>query len=73
MVVYIYEGPVVYFGKVIDSKWRAETQANTITRAITNLKYRAKTEHGLIATTAIKLPGKFTVTGKERKDGRIPE
>lgn len=56
MNTYIYEGPVLAFGKPIAKKWRGYTQAVSSKKAVSNLKFRFKTTHGLTMSTKIDLP-----------------
>lgn len=56
---YKYSGPVVQFGKCIDSHWTGETLAPTDRRAKSNLAYQFKKQTGRLGTTNISLPGKL--------------
>ena len=56
MNTYIYEGPVLAFGKIITKNWRGYTQAVSSKKAASNLKFRFKTTHGLTMSTKIDLP-----------------
>lgn len=56
---YIYNGPVVAFGKCIDSHWTGETMAPSINKARSNLAYQYKKQHKKIAGTKISLPGEI--------------
>ena len=56
MNYYSYSGPVINnFNKVIVNNWSGETYANTDKKAISNLSYQFKMEHGLLQTANIKL------------------
>ena len=51
---YQYNGPVIYgYGVVHTPNWSGETYANTKGRALSNIKYRYKKEHGLVQSTKI--------------------
>ena len=56
---YTYIGPVLNnYNKIISNKWEGETCANTDRKAISNLSYQFKKEHGLRQTAKIKLVNK---------------
>lgn len=56
---YIYTGPVMNnFGQIITNKWEGETYANTDKKAVSNLSYQVKKEHGLLPTAKIILLNK---------------
>lgn len=57
--LYIYEGPVYSFNKMITSTWSAKTSAVSPARARANLEYRFKMQAGLLPTAKISLPGKI--------------
>lgn len=59
MDTYIYEGPVLLYGKVISYNWSAETSAQTERKAFSNLVYRFKKDHGYAPRVPISLPGKI--------------
>ena len=54
---YVYDGPVIFFGKLLADHWKGETMAPSEQKARSNLEYRAKTELNLIAATNVRLPG----------------
>lgn len=59
MNYYSYSGPVINnFNKIITNKWNGETYANTYKKAISNLSYQFKMEHGLLPNAKIKLSNK---------------
>lgn len=54
---YKYEGPVMsIYGQVTTPKWVGETYADTKAKAKSNMQYRYKKEHGLVASAKISLP-----------------
>lgn len=59
MKYYIYEGPVLQFGKVVDQRWHGVTYAVSEKKARNNLTFRYKREHGLVPGANITLPGEF--------------
>lgn len=63
---YIYDGPVMEFGRCINARWVASTYAVSENKAKNNLMYRCKQDHGKLPNSKITLPGKITVV--ERRD-----
>lgn len=59
MYKYIYDGPVLSFGKLITDRWVGETMAVTQKKARSNLYYQCKKALGLSSSAAISLPGKI--------------
>ena len=55
---YIYDGPVMEFGKMITDRWRGETCAASPTKAKSNLVYQFKKQNNRIPGSKITLPGK---------------
>lgn len=53
---YIYEGPVVGLRGIMTEKWRGETYAVSEKKAIGNLSYQFKKQHGYTKTSKIFLP-----------------
>lgn len=58
---YVYDGPVVEFGKCICYRWKASTYAPSENKARSNLAYRYKKENNKISSAKIVLPGKLTI------------
>lgn len=56
---YAYDGPVIFFDKLVADHWRGETMAPSEKKARSNLSYQAKKQLNLIAGTNVKLPGKI--------------
>ena len=56
---YSYKGPVMAFGVCVLRDWQTTTWAPTEKRALANLAYRYKKQHGLVASAKIELPGKL--------------
>ena len=67
MHMYIYDGPVLEFGKVIADRWVAKTYAPGEGRARCNLAYQFKKQHNRVASAKITLPGKLEYLGQEDK------
>ena len=65
---YVYEGPVMYFDKIIDRHYRAETMAKSAAKARSNLTYSYKRKYGYEPYAAISLPGDI-----ELVDGNNPD
>lgn len=60
---YVYEGPVVEFGKCIMNHWTGTTYAVSEKKARSNLAYQFKTTHNRLATANISLPGQLILRG----------
>lgn len=56
---YVYDGPVMFFDKLVADHWKGETMAPTEKKARSNLSYQAKKQLNLIAGTKVSLPGKI--------------
>ena len=56
---YVYDGPVMFFDKLVADHWRGETMAVSEKKARSNLSYQAKKQLNLIAGTRVTLPGKI--------------
>ena len=56
---YVYEGPVMAFGRCIDNCWRDETMAVSPSKARSNMAFHYKKQTGQTARTKIELPGKI--------------
>lgn len=64
MTKYVYNGPVMEFGKCVSEHWQASTLAVSEKKARSNLAYRFKKEFGKCSTAKITLPGKIMVEGE---------
>jgi len=53
--MYIYEGAVLMFDRVVTDCFKARTYAVSAKKARTNLEYQYKVNNGLAATTKIRL------------------
>ena len=59
MNIYIYEGPVLEFGRLVEERWYGETMAKTEKKARSNLAYQWKKRNNRLAASVITLPGKI--------------
>lgn len=56
---YVYDGPVLFFDRIVAEHWKGETFAPTEGRARSNLTYQFKTKHNTVVGTRVSLPGKI--------------
>lgn len=56
---YIYDGPIMSFGRCVVDRWKGETSALSESKARSNLTYQAKRQLNLLPGTKIALPGKI--------------
>lgn len=61
MSLYIYEGPVLEFGRLVEERWYGETMATTEKKAKNNLAYQWKKRNNRLAASVITLPGKLQI------------
>lgn len=66
--LFLYEGPVLEFDNCIERHWITSTYAVSEKKALNNLSYRYKKEHGKTANSKIKLPGKLTAVAYKEGD-----
>lgn len=59
---YLYDGPVMMFGRFI-CNWKGETVADSEAKARNNLAYQFKKKNNQIAGTKVNLPGKLKMIG----------
>lgn len=52
---YIYDGPVLMFGRLVTGRWIGETWAESNNKAKSNLTYQFKKSNNLLATGAVML------------------
>jgi hypothetical protein len=57
--IYIYRGCVKQFGKIICESWTGETSAVSASKALSNLAYRYKKEHGFTSSAKVELDKKY--------------
>ena len=58
---YIYQGPIVLFGRCVANNWKAETFAESEKKARSNLSYQAKKACNISASSKVTLPGKIKI------------
>lgn len=56
---YVYDGPVVIFGRCVANHWKGTTWAESESKARNNLSYQAKRACNINAGSKITLPGKI--------------
>lgn len=61
MNLYLYDGPVTAFNRLIKNRWEASTYAVSDKKAKSNLSYKYKKENNLTADSKIELPGKIVM------------
>ena len=71
--IFLYEGPVLSFGKVIQNRWVYWTKAETISKALNNLAWNYKRINQLSNNFKIELDkNHLIVKGKEKNNnGKI--
>lgn len=63
---YVYEGPVLEFGRVVCDRWKAETLAASESKARSNFIFQFKQANNKAQATKIVLTGKIKlITGKD--------
>ena len=67
MDLYLYDGPVMEFEKVICNRWVSKTWAQSAKKAKSNLTYQFKKQFNKAPSSKITLPGKITCLGQEEK------
>lgn len=68
MVHYSYEGPVYVFDRLYSPKWRTSTDAVSMAKAVSNIKFQAKTQMGLVKTARVAIDEKL-IKEEWRTDG----
>ena len=58
---YVYQGPIVLFGRCVANNWKAETFADSEKKARSNLSYQAKKACNISASSKVTLPGKIKI------------
>jgi len=59
MTKFTYNGPVLMFGRVVCSKYFAQTMAVGVKKALSNIAYRYKKEYGLVAGAQVTVDAKY--------------
>jgi hypothetical protein len=65
--MYLYDGPVMEFDRVIADRWTSKTFAPSLSKARSNLTYQFKKQFNRVASAKITLPSKITRLGQEEK------
>lgn len=65
MALYLYDGPVLEFDKIVTNRWQGQTYAVSEAKARSNLAFQFKRETGKVPRSKITLPGKIVVEGVE--------
>ena len=60
---YHYNGPVLYFDKILTNRWKGTTVAASRKKALSNLTYRVKKEAKLSNTSRVVLLDKYLTEG----------
>lgn len=75
---FVFKGAVTLNGSILDWNWDAQTWATSPSKAMSNLKHRYRTEHGLESNAKIRLEGdlhaiytKSYVDSEERKNEQL--
>ena len=58
---YVYVGPVMVFGKCVESKYRRETYAVSEKKARSNVEYAWKQANGLAPSARVSMPGNIYI------------
>lgn len=56
---YIYDGPVLEFGKCVQHRWRSQTKAVSEKQARNNFAYQWKKQHNMPPNAKVTLPGEI--------------
>ena len=56
MNLYVYDGPVMEFDRVVTKRWRGQTMAVSSKKARSNLTYQYKKEHSKMPGSRVSLP-----------------
>ena len=58
---YVYDGPVLIFGKCVANRWKSKTIASSESKARSNLAYQFKKQANLVTGFRVELPGKLKI------------
>ena len=61
MKLYLYNGPVMEFDKIVANNWNASTRAESEKKARCNLAYQYKRQKHKTPNSKIKITGKLIV------------
>jgi hypothetical protein len=65
--MYLYDGPVLEFDRVIADRWVSKTFAPSEKKARSNLAYQFKKQFNRASSAKITLPGKIVCSGREER------
>jgi hypothetical protein len=65
MALYLYDGPVLEFDRIVANRWQGQTYAVSEAKARVNLAFQFKRDTGRVPRSKITLPGKIIVEGVE--------
>ena len=66
--MWVYEGPVLQFGKIIDCKWTYRSRASSPEEALRNIGFNYKMLHQMTRNAKIELDKKYL---KQETKGRV--
>lgn len=69
MNIYLYDGPVLEFDRIVANHWISSTRAVSEKKARSNLAYQFKMESGRAPRSKITIPGKLIIKGDELYNG----
>lgn len=61
MNIYLYDGPVLEFGKLVSDHWKAKTVAPSEAKARANIIYQFKLKTDRSLYTPVTLPGRIVM------------
>ena len=59
--LYLYDGPVLEFERIIANRWKGSTYAESEKKARCNLAYQFKIQNGRVPRSKITIPGPLTI------------
>lgn len=65
--IYLYDGPIMHYNKLVSNRWVGETRAISENKARSNLQYQFKKDNNMMAATKITLAGKVVVKGENNE------
>jgi len=61
--IYIYEGPVMEFGRCVQNTWTGKTVAVSEKKARSNFAYQWKMQNNKMENSRVELPGEIRTIG----------
>lgn len=65
MNLYLYDGPVTSFGKMVTNRWKGSTYAMSDRKARSNLTFQYKKQKHLRPGSKIELPGEIVMAKED--------